>query len=285
MSVAEETTRLDLDALTDEVIRLHRLTSGMQPVAAAVQDFARRVGRDRMILAYNELIAEKIRQRVEERGREALRTPPQRPRQPRSGVIPVRVSPVAEEPPAAAADTPEPESREEFAPGSVLWHTTQTGDCDGGEPEPAWAAARVQPVAPDVLAGILRDPETTSPPPAVTTRPVAAVVPRPAVVQPSRRLASMRSTSPEETWKALGDVLDVGTTGSKKRGDLSPADEMIIIALARSDEERHAKLTTEAHQARIRAERELEAMRRCGAEKVSDLPEHVLNSLYGRRPA
>lgn len=279
MSAAKETAPLHLDVLADEVIRTHGLVNGMQPVAAAVQDFARQVGPERMIAAYHELIAEKIRQRVTERAQEAPRlAPPARTSpQPRDDG-PARPQPARE---AVRAEPEEPEAREEFRPGAVLRHTTESSGYDGEEavtsavdPVPVMPARQAPPI-PDVLAGLMRRPEVVPEP--GETRPKVTVR-----QQPSRRMASMRATSPEETWGALADMIDVGGT-SKQRKDLTDEDLTVIIGLAGADEREHARLVTEAYQRKAKASMERDALRTHGVKSIGELPDHALNRLYARR--
>lgn len=300
MSMAGENSPLDLDALTDEVIRLHRLATPQQPVAGAVQDFVLRVGRSREGIVLRELIAEKIRQRVQERLQEAAsrpmpRTAPKR----REGIAPLRVAPAPGEiadPETLDIPVPEPVSPEEFRPGAMLVHTTESAaepDAVVQEP-PSFVARQV----PDMLAGLVPEPELeqrlTEMPAAeelAVPRPPVPARPKAAPQQPSRRLASFRNTTPEETWPALAELVDVGGV-SKRHLDVTREDQVIRLAFFESAEKEAAKNLTEAnkrfgsaHQETVLAKRELDALRRHDAEKIGDLPDYELDRLYGRRAA
>ena len=291
MSMAGESKPLDLDALTDEVIALHRLATPQQPVGAAVHDFVRLVGRSREALVLRELIAEKIRDRVRERLQEAMTRPRQATTIKRDpGPAPLRFMPAAEETP----DTldPDPASPEEFRPGSMLIHTTET---DRAEPDVAAQAPAVPVPVPDVLAGLIHEdadtPTVRVPSASPFVPPVVPERPAPAPQQPSRRMASFRNTTPEETWPALAELVDVGGV-SKRHADVTRDDQIVRIAFLESAEKEASKDLTEAnkrysaaHQEMVQAKREMDAMRRHDVETIGELPDYEKDRLYGRRAA
>jgi len=224
-----------------------------------------------MALAFMELAAEKIRARVGVRAQEAMRNPVPVPPQPRAAGIPAFVPPVTPEPVSEPEipEVPEPGSREECKPNAVLWHTTESDGYEEGEPETVPVR---RPPAPQPVAE------------AVPVR-LPAPCPAPVVQQPSWRQAAMRSMTAEETWGALTDVISVGDGTSKARGKLSRDDLRVIIARFDSEKREHAKRLAEVHEEGVKARRELDALRRHGAELIEELPDYELDRLYGQRAA